>query len=117
MCYLKFKTYAEVLTDFCAKEVIALTKKDTCLDIFRDTDLFRDEFERLNHTMANFASYKFIRTRKERTYDRLDIISRTGFLHGPQYIICLLQKYKLQKEIFTLILEQGREAAIPPILS
>ena len=81
--YLKFKIYAEILSDFLAKEVRALSEKDKSIDIFRDIDLFRDEFEKFNQTTSNFAAYKFLKGRKQRTYDRLDLISRTGFINGP----------------------------------
>jgi len=89
----KFQTYADILTDFLAKEMILLAGRDKCLDIFRDIDLYRDDFEKLHKQMNNFIQYKFLRVRNELTYNRLDLISRTGFLHGPQYIVCILKKY------------------------
>jgi len=39
-----------------------------------------DDLERLRKQLSNFASYKFQRIRKELTFDRLDIITRTGFV-------------------------------------
>lgn len=75
------------------------------------------DFERLHQQLSNFACYKFLRTRKELTFERLDIITRTGFVQGEQYITCVLQKYKIQKELFILNLEKGHEVVIPPALS
>ena len=115
--FLKYKTYAELFTDFLAREVVGISKKDTVIDIFKDIDLFRDEFEKLSKTMSSFASYKFLKQRKDRIFERLDIISRTGFLDGCQYILCVLKKISLKKELFVLDLEQGREVSIPIILS
>lgn len=80
---MKFKCYAQLYVDFLAKEVANLADKNKCIDIFADVDLYRDEFEKLNKTMSHFASYKFIRQRKDRILSRIDLISRTGFLHGP----------------------------------
>ena len=59
--FLKYKTYAELFTDFLAKEVVKIANKDTVIDIFKDVDLFRDEFEKLSKTMSSFASYKFLK--------------------------------------------------------
>ena len=81
--------------------------------MFRNIDLYRDEFDKLNQQMCNFVSNKFLRKRKEIIFQRLDIIAKTGFLHGPQYIMCMLQKSKIQKESFGLQLELGREVEIP----
>lgn len=38
-------------------------------------------------------------------------------MEGDQYITTLLQKYKIQKELFILNLENGHEVVLPPILS
>jgi len=46
--YLKFKKYAEVMTDFMGKEIVKLMDKESPEEMFRNIDLFRDEFDRLN---------------------------------------------------------------------
>ena len=113
---MKFKTYAEVLTDFLARELLKLTPQDKCIDIFRNMNTHTD-FEKLHQQLSNFACYKFLRTSKKLTFERLDIITRTGFVQGEQYITAVLQKYKIQKELFILNLENGHEVVIPPVLS
>jgi hypothetical protein len=50
--FLKYKTYAQLFTEFLAKEVTNISRKDTVIDIFKDIDLFRDEFEKLSKTMS-----------------------------------------------------------------
>jgi len=79
---MKYKTYAGLYAEFMSKEVMKIANRDKVIDIFKDVDLFRDEFEKLSKTMSCFAAYKFVRQRKERIFERLDLISRTGFLHG-----------------------------------
>ena len=80
---MKYKSYSDLYTEFLAKEVRRIANKDKVLDLFKDLDLFRDEFEKLSKTMSNFASYKFLKQRKDCIFTRLDLISRTGFLQGP----------------------------------
>ena len=40
-----------------------------------------------------------------------------GLIRGLQYIICLLKLIEIQKKLFVLELEQGREVQIPKFLS
>ena len=81
--YLKFKAYGEVANDFLAKEITMLSDKDKCFDIFRDVNYIKDDFEEMHKHLSNFASYKFLRNRNERNFQRLDLILRAGFLQGP----------------------------------
>ena len=82
LLYMKYKTYAEVMNDFLANEVQNFANRDKCFDMFPELDLFRDEFEKINHTMRNYSQYRYFRKRKERALARIDLILRTGFLQG-----------------------------------
>ena len=46
--YIKYKTYAEVLTDFMSNEVIKIAEKDKTSDVFRDVNQLNDELEKIN---------------------------------------------------------------------
>ena len=46
LVYKKFKTYAEVATDFVAKEVKTVFTRDRAADMFKD--IARDDFDKLN---------------------------------------------------------------------
>ena len=48
MIYVKFKTYAEIMTDFLTNELNKVFNKDKCAHIFRDIDLYRDEFDKIS---------------------------------------------------------------------
>ena len=102
MLYLKFKTYAEVMNDFFATEIMNFSSRDKCFDMFPNLDLFRDQYEKLSQTMSNSAQYRYQRKRKERALARIDLILKTEFLQGAQYIICSIKKYKIIKELFVL---------------
>jgi hypothetical protein len=61
----KFKTFAELYNDFLQKEVVSITKKDKCPEIFKDIDVhLKDDFEKLHINMSNYYEYKFERARK-----------------------------------------------------
>jgi hypothetical protein len=44
-------------TEFMTRELLKLTTRDKCIDIFRDMDN-RHDFERLHQKLSNFACYK-----------------------------------------------------------
>ncbi len=48
MIYVKFKTYAEIMTDFLAHELNKVFNKDKCANIFHDIDLYRDELDKIS---------------------------------------------------------------------
>lgn len=58
-----------------------------------------------------------MKTKKELIYNRLDVILKTHMLQGPQFIVTLIYKIKILKELFVLDLEQGHEVHIPNQLS
>jgi hypothetical protein len=114
----QFKSYATVYNDFLRKEVFKLVSKDKCYEIFKEVDLpDKDEFEKLHKQMSSYITYKFNRTKKELVYNRLQLLTRTDLLEGPQYILAVLNKIKIQKEMFVLDLELGQEVPIPDVLS
>jgi hypothetical protein len=94
-----------------------LCTRDRCIDIFKDVKMKKDDFEKLHKQMNNHISYKFMKTKKELIFNRLDVILKTNMLQGPQYIIVLIQRIKTLKELFVLDLEQGHEVHIPDSLS
>ena len=51
MIYVKFKTYAELMTDFLSQEINKVFDKDKCDNIFRDIDLYRDEFDKISRQL------------------------------------------------------------------
>jgi len=71
------------MTDFMSKEIKALFNKDDVSNIFRDIDLYTDEFEKLSKQMSSFTGNEFLKRRKHLILIRLDIISRIGFIKGP----------------------------------
>lgn len=67
--------------------------------------------------MSNYFAYKFDKTRKEMVYNRLELITKMTMVQGPQYIVAVLERIKMSKQLFVLELEQGREVLIPKVLS
>ena len=99
-------------------EVTRLVSQDKCYEIFKEVDLpTKDEFEKFHKQMNSYITYKFNRTKKELVYNRLELICRTSLLEGPQYIIAVINKIKVSKEMFVLDLELGQEVPVPDVLS
>ena len=74
-------------------------------DIFKDLDLNIEEFEKLSKNMNNYFAYKFDKSRKELVHNRLELITKMTMLVGPQYIIAVLERIKISKQLFVLELE------------
>ena len=105
-------------TDFLQTEVTRLVSQDKCYEIFKEVDLpTKDEFEKFHKQMNSYITYKFNRTKKELVFNRLELICRTSLLEGPQYIIAVINKIKVSKEMFVLDLELGQEVPVPDVLS
>lgn len=79
----KYKTKEDVRKAFIAQEATTLCTRDRCIDIFKDVKMKKDDFEKLHKQMNNHISYKFMKTKKELIFNRLDVILKTNILQGP----------------------------------
>lgn len=86
----KFKNDENVRQAFIVNEATTLCTRDRVIDIFKDVKMKKDDFEKLHKQMNNHISYKFMKTKKELIFSRLDIILKSNILHGPQYIIIMI---------------------------
>tara|TARA_B110000285_G_C15108765_1_gene609715 strand:- start:681 stop:1040 length:360 start_codon:yes stop_codon:yes gene_type:complete len=101
----KFNNAEKVREAFIVHEATTLCTRDRVIDIFKDVKMKKDDFEKLHKQMNNHISYKFMKTKKELIFSRLDIILKSNILQGSQYIITMIQKIKILKELFVLDLE------------
>lgn len=111
------REYAKILNEFLSKEINRLISVDKCVDIFRDFQATYDDFELLNKQMNSFTQFKFHLLRLQGVLSRLSLIIRSQFIRGPHYIVCILQRVKIERQIYILQLEQGLEVRIPLGLS
>ena len=114
---LEDEGFIALYNDFLKQEILKLSGKNTVTHIFKDFEVKNDEFEKLHKEMNNYIQYKFMRARKNLIQNRLDMISKMSLLSAPQNIICVLERIKIQKQMFVLELEQGKEVIIPRNLS
>ena len=49
--------------------------------------------------------------------NRLSLITRSQFIRGPHYIVCILHRIKIERQLYVLQIEQGLEVRIPLALS
>lgn len=113
----KYKQYAEVLNKFLVNEIARIISMDKCIDIFRDFQASQDDFDLLNAQMNNYIQFKFNLLKLQGIMNRLNLIVRTQFIRGPQYILCIMHRIKIQRQIYVLQIEQGLEVRIPLSLS
>ena len=60
---------------------------------------------------------KIMRQEKQALFSKLNLLIKLRLLEGPLYIYSLFELIKLQKQLFVLELELGKETAIPIWLS
>jgi hypothetical protein len=66
--------------------------------------------------MDFYIKYKLIKVRHELIDERIRIFLGLGLIKGIQYITLSLRKIEIQKMMFVLELEQGKEVPIPKSL-
>ena len=66
--------------------------------------------------MDFYIKYKLIKVRHELIIERIRIFLGLGLIKGMQYITLALRKIEIQKMMFVLELEQGKEVSIPKSL-
>lgn len=86
-------------------------------EIFRDLLKATENRSFKNEDVTEYIKYKFKKTSVEQELSRLKMIHRLGLAQGPIFIICFLKIISLNKQLFVLELQQGREVQIPYILS
>jgi len=47
-----FNSYGNLYVDFLAGELSNLVRRDNCIDIFHNVDLYRNEFDKLHKAMS-----------------------------------------------------------------
>ena len=65
----------------------------------------------------NNIRYKIEKLRFKLIIDRISLLISFGLLKGLQRIFCRLRMIDMTKRLFVLELEQGKEVAIPRLLS
>lgn len=63
------------------------------------------------------AQKEFNRSMKQKAYHKLDMIIKLKAIRGKYYLIALLQKIALSKELFLIEVQEGKETFIPKELS
>jgi hypothetical protein len=105
--------------DFLRKEVHRLVGTKRAGDLFKATPT--DDgcgFESVQAEMASNA----IQTKLQMKHcnlilQRLRMVARLRLAHGPRFILCCLERIRLEKRLFGLALEMGAEVLIPRCLS
>jgi hypothetical protein len=91
-------------------------KKNECNDIFRDirqnkSVIFEQkDYKRFLDNKINYKSRKIL-------FNRLNLYLKLGILSESVYIMVLLRRIELSKELFIIELEQGKEVFISKDLS
>ena len=63
------------------------------------------------------ANQEFNRSLKQKAYHKLDMIIKLKAISGKYFIVALLQKIQLSKELFLIEVQEGKESFIPEELS
>lgn len=66
--------------------------------------------------MDFYIKYKLIKVRHELIIERIRIFLGLGLIRGLQYITLSIRKIEIQKMMFVVELEQGKEVSIPKSL-
>ena len=91
-------------------------KKNECNDIFRDIKQHKSEnYEHKDYKrfLENKISYKSRRI----LFNRLNLYLKLGVLTKYVYLMVLIRRIELSKELFVIDLEQGKEVFITKDLS
>ena len=67
--------------------------------------------------VTKYTRYKFRKTYLQQHLNRVQMILNLNMAEGPIYILCILKKLHLHKELFCNELERGKEVKIPQILN
>jgi len=59
--------------------------------------------------MEFYIKYKSVRSREKNIANNIKLVMQLGLIKGPQYIIAMLKYIEIQKKLFVLELEQGKE--------
>lgn len=81
--------------------------------MFRDFDRGgknqNDFIESVQKSMEFYIQYKSVRSRERNIANNIKLVMQLGLIKGPQFIIAMLKYIEIQKKLFVLELEQGKE--------
>lgn len=99
------KSYKSLYVEFIEKEIKKICMTNSSIDLFKDFNRCNDFFESVQKTMEFYVKYKLIKVRHQLIFDRINLFTSLRLINGPQYIICVLKKIEIQKNLFVLELE------------
>lgn len=117
----KVKTFDPQQVQKCGRKIKQLFRKDKCKDIFEDAAVVTKLGNELRLYEAKDIQkkmyFRFKESAKQDLYLKLKLLLSMKAINGELFLQVILRCIQLQKEIFLLEVEEGREVYIPQELS
>jgi hypothetical protein len=99
------ENFVRMSNEFVLSDFTKLIYKGSCVDIFRD--IGRDEYQ--GFTVKHFLRTKFLQMQYAAQYKKINMILGFGLAKGSLYILLLMKRIDVSKDILMLEVEDGLE--------